>query len=114
MQPISRSSAGAFACIACCRGSPQRQTAPRTAGITAFNIATGGQVARLADEHAGDRSQTRPYFDGLLIHTKTHLPAGRALTHGVALLSRGRVDDEAWRWAAEAAAAPAGPGLLHA
>jgi xylulokinase len=83
-------------------------------GVTAFNIATGGQVARLANEHAGDRSQTRPYFDGLLLHTRTHLPAGRALTHGVALLSRGRADDEAWRWAAEAAAAAARPGLLHA
>jgi xylulokinase len=83
-------------------------------GITAFNIATGGQVARLAHEHGGDRSQTRPYFDGLLLHTRTHLPAGRALTHGVALLSRGRADDEAWRWAAEAAATPARPGLPDA
>jgi xylulokinase len=82
--------------------------------VTAFNIATGGQVARLANEHAGDRSQTRPYFDGLLLHTRTHLPAGRALTHGVALLSRGRTDDEAWRWAAEAAASSARPGLPHA
>ena len=83
-------------------------------GVTAFNIATGGQVARLACEHAGDRCQTRPYFDGLLLHTRTHLPAGRALTHGVALLSRGRADDEAWRWAAEAAATPARPGLPQA
>lgn len=82
--------------------------------VTAFNISTGGQVARLAGEHAGDRSQTRPFFDGLMLHTRTHLPAGRALTHGVALLSRGRADDEAWRWAAEAAAAPARPGAPHA
>ncbi|MGO9733404.1 FGGY family carbohydrate kinase [Mycobacterium sp.] len=84
------------------------------AGLTAFNISTGGQVARIAREHAGDRCQTRPYFDRLMLHTKTHLPAGRALTHGVALLSRGRADDEAWRWAARAAAAPARVGLLHA
>jgi xylulokinase len=83
-------------------------------GVTAFNIATGGQVARLASEHAEDRSQTRPFFDGLLLHTRTHLPAGRALTHGVALLSRGRADDEAWRWAAEAAAVPARHALPHA
>ncbi len=83
-------------------------------GVTAFNISTGGQVGRLAREHAGDRCQTRPYFDGMLLHTKTHLPAGRALTHGVALLSRGRADDEAWRWAAEAASPPARPGLPHA
>jgi xylulokinase len=83
-------------------------------GVTAFNIATGGQVARLACEHAGDRCQTRPYFDGMLLHTKTHLPAGRALTHGVALLSRGRADDEAWRWAAKAASAPGRPGLPRA
>jgi xylulokinase len=82
--------------------------------VTAFNISTGGQVARLACEHAGDRCQTRPYFDGMLLHTKTHLPAGRALTHGVALLSRGRVDDEAWRWAAKAASASGRPGLPHA
>ena len=80
-------------------------------GVTAFNIATGGQVARLGSEHAGDRCQTRPYFDGTLLHTRTHLPAGRALTHGVALLSRGRADDEAWRWAAKAASAPGRPGL---
>ncbi|MHA7653211.1 FGGY family carbohydrate kinase [Mycobacterium sp. ML4] len=83
-------------------------------GVTAFNISTGGQVARLDHEHAGYRCQTRPYFDGLLLHTKTHLPAGRALTHGVALLSRGRADDEAWEWAAAAAATPARPGPPHA
>lgn len=84
------------------------------AGVTAFNISTGGQVARLGDGHAGDQCQTRPYFDGRLLHTKTHLPAGRALTRGVALLSRGRADEEAWRWAAEAAAAPGRSGMLRA
>jgi xylulokinase len=82
--------------------------------VTAFNIATGGQVARLAHELAGYRCQTRPYFDRLLLHTRTHLPAGRALTHGLALLSRGRTDDEAWLWAAEAAASGAWPGPLQA
>jgi xylulokinase len=83
-------------------------------GVTAFNISTGGQVARLAREHAGDRCQTRPFFDGLLLHNRTHLPAGRALTHGIALLSRGRADEEAWRWAAEAAARPARSPKLRA
>lgn len=83
-------------------------------GMTAFNISTGGQVARLASEHAGDRSQTRPFFDGLMLHTRTHLPAGRALTHGVALLSRGHTDEATWQWADEAAATPVRPGLLHA
>lgn len=83
-------------------------------GLTAFNIATGGQVARLAFEHAEDRCQTRPFFDGRLLHTRTHLPAGRALTHGVALLSRGRTDQEAWEWAAGAAAMPTRPGLTRA
>jgi xylulokinase len=83
-------------------------------GVTAFNIATGGQVARLGSEHAGDHCQTRPFFEKQLLHTKTHLPAGRALTHGVALLSRGRADDEAWRWAAKAASTPSRPGLPHA
>ena len=32
--------------------------------VTAFNIATGGQVARLAREHAGYRCQTRPSSTG--------------------------------------------------
>jgi xylulokinase len=85
-----------------------------TEGVTAFNISTGGQVGRLACEHAGNRCQTRPFFDGMLLHTKTHLPAGRSLTHGVALLSRSRADDEAWRWATEAASAPARPRLPRA
>jgi xylulokinase len=77
-------------------------------GVTAFNISTGGQVARLAaGGNASDRAQTRPFFDGVMLQTRTNLPAGRALTHGVALLSRGRADDEAWRWAAEAAVTPA-------
>ncbi|CAM4077869.1 Xylulose kinase [Mycobacterium basiliense] len=84
------------------------------AGITACNIATGGQVARLALEPAGVRCQIRPYFGGRLLHTRTHLPAGRALTQGVALLSRGRADDAAWRWAANAAAMPAQTGLPRA
>ncbi|EHB49721.1 Carbohydrate kinase, FGGY [Mycolicibacterium rhodesiae JS60] len=81
--------------------------------VTAFNIASGGQVARLAHEHAGHSTQTRPYFDGLFVHTKTHLPAGRALTHGISLLSRGRTDDEAWAWATEASAADSGLALPH-
>lgn len=83
-------------------------------GVTAFNISTGGQVARLADTHAEDRCQTRPYFDGLLLHTRTHLPAGRTLTHGVELLSRGDADDRAWEWAARAAATPTKRPLPHA
>lgn len=83
-------------------------------GLTAFNISTGGQVARLASQHAGDHCQTRPFFQEKLLHTKTHLPAGRALTRGVALLSRGRADGEVWRWAAEAAATPAPTRLPHA
>ncbi|SOX53586.1 sugar kinase [Mycobacterium ahvazicum] len=82
-------------------------------GVTAFNISTGGQVARLAETHAEDRCQTRPYFDGLLLHTVTHLPAGRALTHGVELLSRLQGDD-AWAWAMQAAAEPVNHSLPQA
>jgi xylulokinase len=49
------------------------------------NIGTGGQVARLAIENlATDEGiQVRPYFGGLMILTKTHLPAGRALEYFV-------------------------------
>lgn len=45
------------------------------------NIGTGGQVASLLPKDIlNPNSQMRPYFDGQLIQTVTHLPAGRALT----------------------------------
>lgn len=43
------------------------------------NVSTGSQVSVLADRfHSGD-FQVRPYFDGLYLHTVTHIPAGRSL-----------------------------------
>jgi xylulokinase len=45
------------------------------------NIGTGGQVAALQPSvGAYTNAQVRPYFDGKMIKTLTHLPAGRALT----------------------------------
>lgn len=45
------------------------------------NIGTGGQVATLQLGDGPDTNvQVRPYFDGKMIQTLTHLPAGRALT----------------------------------
>ncbi len=46
-----------------------------------INIGTGGQVATLQLNTAVDsNAQVRPFFNGELIETLTHLPAGRALT----------------------------------
>lgn len=45
------------------------------------NIGTGGQVASLQPrDGTASKAQIRPFFQGRLIKTLTHLPAGRALT----------------------------------
>ena len=45
------------------------------------NIGTGGQVASLQPrDGTTSKAQIRPFFQGRLIKTLTHLPAGRALT----------------------------------
>jgi sugar (pentulose or hexulose) kinase len=52
-----------------------------------LNISTGSQVSRLTPgSNLGDY-QTRPFFDGLFLNTFTHIPAGRALSLLVDLLS---------------------------
>ncbi len=46
-----------------------------------INIGTGGQVATLQlSSGVNGNTQVRPFFNGELIETLTHLPAGRALT----------------------------------
>ena len=64
------------------------------------NIGTGSQVALLADCAGTGDHQTRPYFDGAVLRTITHIPAGRALTALVGLLTElGSVaEDDAWRY----------------
>lgn len=65
-----------------------------------FNVATGAQVARLSDAGLSAEVQTRPYFDGLWLHTVTHIPAGRALNAWLRLLTAERGDarsiEQAW------------------
>jgi xylulokinase len=43
------------------------------------NIGTGGQIAVIKAKNELDELQTRPYFGGQYIHTKTHMPSGRVI-----------------------------------
>ncbi len=63
-----------------------------------INIGTGSQVAVLTDS-ISDQLQTRPYFDGRLLRTITHIPGGRALSALVGLLAEigGVTEEEAWK-----------------
>jgi xylulokinase len=47
------------------------------------NIGTGGQVAAIRNLDLTTKLQTRPYFFGKFIQTRTHLPAGRAISNYV-------------------------------
>ena len=52
-----------------------------------MNISTGSAVIRLANGREIGDYQTRPWFDGRFLKTITHIPAGRALSALVRLLS---------------------------
>jgi sugar (pentulose or hexulose) kinase len=52
-----------------------------------FNVATGAQVARIVDEGLAPEVQTRPFFDRKVLHTVTHVPAGRALNAWIRLFA---------------------------
>jgi xylulokinase len=69
---------------------------------TAFNVATGGQVARIMHSYSPD-VQVRPFYKGTSIVTKTHLPAGRALSYAIRLLSPEVTEQDSWIWASSAA-----------
>lgn len=62
-------------------------------GWVSVNLATGCQVSVLSDEFSTS-VQTRPYFGGHVLHTVTHLPAGRLLA--AALRSTRGAED--WEW----------------
>jgi xylulokinase len=47
------------------------------------NIGTGGQVAAIRNLDLTTTLQTRPYFFGKFIQTRTHLPGGRAISNYV-------------------------------
>lgn len=63
------------------------------------NIGTGSQVGMLAGAPRPDGLQTRPYFDGRVLRTITHIPAGRALSALIALFGEigGVREEDAWR-----------------
>jgi xylulokinase len=63
------------------------------------NIGTGSQVGILADRLEQLPVQTRPYFGGRFLRTITHIPAGRALSALVGLLTElgGAPEEDAWR-----------------
>jgi sugar (pentulose or hexulose) kinase len=69
-----------------------QQAALAGGGIAAselsLNISTGSQASVLSASPASDSDavQVRPYFDGLYLHTITHIPAGRALNVLLGLL----------------------------
>lgn len=63
------------------------------------NLATGCQVSVLANDFSTG-VQTRPYLDDHLLHTVTHLPAGRLLTTAVTD-TYGDSFEQAWAQAAQ-------------
>jgi sugar (pentulose or hexulose) kinase len=56
-------------------------------GELSINISTGSQVSRRTEQLVAGNVQTRAYFEGDLLQTITHLPAGRSLNVLVQLLT---------------------------
>ena len=56
-------------------------------GELSVNVSTGSQVSMLTSSTDVGEFQVRPYFDGLLLKTITNIPAGRALTAIMKLLT---------------------------
>ena len=70
-------------------------------GELSVNLATGCQVSLLADDFVTE-VQTRPYLDSHLLHTVTHLPAGRVMRDAVTTVFG---DDSPQSWTLAAAEA---------
>ena len=70
-------------------------------GELSVNLATGCQVSLLADDFVTE-AQTRPYLDSHLLHTVTHLPAGRVMREAVTTVFG---DDSPQSWTLAAAGA---------
>jgi len=56
-------------------------------GELSINVSTGSQASIVAPRHEPGPYQTRPFFDGKLLNTVTHIPAGRALNVLVRLVT---------------------------
>lgn len=73
-----------------------------------INISTGSQASLLASKFELGPYQTRPFFEGKLLKTITHIPAGRALNVLVDLLleipkAHGMTIEDPWPYIARAA-----------
>ena len=68
-----------------------------TDGEISLNIATGGQVSYLGEGLAQPNMQTRPFFNGEFIHTKTHLPAGRHANYILEKFRTGNLEEN-WKY----------------
>ena len=62
------------------------------------NIGTGGQIAYLGALEDSWTFQKRPFFNGLVLNTKTHLPAGRALAAYTKVLASGDNTASDYEW----------------
>jgi sugar (pentulose or hexulose) kinase len=87
-------------------------------GELSLNISTGSQVSLLRPRAEFGDFQTRPFFDGRYLSAITHIPAGRALTALVRLLSelaeaQGVALADPWGYVGQAAA-QAGPTRMRA
>jgi sugar (pentulose or hexulose) kinase len=79
-------------------------------GELSINISTGSQVAMIVHDTTVGEYQVRPFFDGTYLKTVTSIPAGRALTALVKLLTEIRTAqgvglDDPWEYAFQQAAA---------
>jgi xylulokinase len=72
-----------------------------------INIGTGSQVAVVSRQAEPFPYQTRPYFGGRFLRTITHIPAGRALSALIGLLTElgGAPEESVWDRIASAAEA---------
>jgi xylulokinase len=68
------------------------------------NVSTGSQLGTIASQLQRGRYQNRPYFDGRILRTITHLPAGRALDSLVRLLTEMGARQDPWDYILHAVA----------
>jgi xylulokinase len=73
-------------------------------GELSVNVSTGSQLGTIASQLQRGRYQNRPYFDGRILRTVTHLPAGRALDSLVRLLTEMGAGEDPWTYILHAAA----------
>jgi xylulokinase len=64
----------------------------------AINLGTGAQISMLNDGLSNNEIQSRPYFQGEFIATKTHLPGGRAITAFLKMIVGNDPTDTDFSW----------------